>query len=358
MAGVKFVPSQRTFGCDCPSDGGCTSLNNVDSFGCPLDRCPDFVIKRHDTRPVFKVNINDCDGPLDLTGLVLEVNMWAIAKLKTDITTTDTYFRLSNDIGFNQVMVGDIIIMDRIRLPEHMLVIGFDENNKLIKVQRGYNGTQVANWKKGSFMRIFRVLNSPGETEMIFEDQLQPDGTVLKDQLVESFLIYEWQPEDTCLPGCFWLEFKLMKMKGPSFFLPGGTWDGAKHLVNGMYMTGTIQTDSSVQLFFDPGTNSYLLPESDQWAGAIHLYSDQYYTGSVHNDGSVPLSLTNILPMMALACDTCGISTASIIPSFTDPALTPSNFGCILGDGVEWARRFPDSEGFLIKIACSPTTEF
>ncbi len=129
--------------CETQGSSGC-----VDKFGCPPDMCPDFVIKRHDTKPPFRVSVEDCDGALDLTDdtLVLEINMWARGKLKAAITNTDTFFALADNIGFCQAMVGDIIVMERVRSPEHMLVTGFDENNKLIRVQRGYNGTSAVAW--------------------------------------------------------------------------------------------------------------------------------------------------------------------------------------------------------------------
>jgi hypothetical protein len=51
-------------------------------------------------------------------------------------------------------------------------------------------------------------------------------------------------------------------------------------------------------------------------------------------------------------------SPSCITPSFTSPSLTPTDFGCGLGAGVEWVRRFPvDGEGFLIHITDSPTAE-
>lgn len=124
-------------------------------MGCPPNVCPDFVIRRHDTKPSFKVAVEDCDGPLDLQGLVVEVNMWALAKLKTALAVDDTYFRLADDIGFEQVMMGDIIIMERARNPEYMLVTGFDETNNLIRVERAYHGTTASNWKKGTLMGFF-----------------------------------------------------------------------------------------------------------------------------------------------------------------------------------------------------------
>ena len=58
-------------------------------------------------------------------------------------------------------------------------------------------------------------------------------------------------------------------------------------------------------------------------------------------------------------CKSGIITSTSITPSFTDPDLTPASFGCGLGEGVEWVRRFPVSgEGFLIQIVDSPTMEF
>jgi len=187
------------------------TLTCLDKFGCPNGICPDFEIKRHDTRPPFIITVSDCDGPLDLTDTVVEVSMWAKAKLKRAVSDTDTYFKLSDDIGFEQSLVGDIIVVDRIRLPEQMLVIGHDEVNKYIQVQRGYNGSPVSSYKRNTGLRIFRVLNSVGETNMVMEDIEQVDGTTT-NELTESQLIYYWQPNDTCLPGCYWFEFKLLKM--------------------------------------------------------------------------------------------------------------------------------------------------
>ena len=119
-------------------------------------------------------------------------------------------------------------------------------------------------------------MNAPAETEMIVEDVVQTDGTTLEDQIITSYLVYNWQANDTCLPGCYWLEFKLLKMLSPSEI--------------NMNFVGMLQTE--------------------------------------------------------------------IIPSFTNPSLTPEDFDCTLGEGVEWVRRFPTcEEGFLINIIDSPTSE-
>jgi hypothetical protein len=253
-------------GCS-PQPQGCPGAD-----GCIPGVCPDFTLRRHDTKPDFKVKIDDCDGPLDLTDLILEATMWARGKLKSSMTINDTYFALADGIGFNQIMVGDIIIIDQARLPEKMLVTAFDEANRLIQVERGYHGSLVQSWKRGTSIRIMKFIGSPAKTEMIYQDVLEIDGTTTPNVLTDSFFVYEWGPNDTCLPGCYYLEFKLLKM------LP------------------------SPQLIFQ---------------------------------------------------------SSSIVPSFIDPNLTPSGFGCGLGIGVDWVRRFPlDAEGFYIKIVDSPTSEY
>lgn len=207
----------------------CSNNNCTDKFSCPDGKQADFVIKRHDTKPPFEIIVKDCDGPIDLTDTVLEVSMWFTAKLKKAITSSDAHFALADNKGFEQAIVGDIIVVDRVRAPEQMLITGFDEDNKFIQVQRGYNGTAIGSYKRGQSIRIFRVLNGVGETQMTLQDIPQVDGTTDEDVLTESRLIYEWQAEDTCVPGCFWFEFKLLKMikSSPatmtSLFLTGGS---------------------------------------------------------------------------------------------------------------------------------------
>ena len=204
-------------------------------------------------------------------------------------------------------------------------------------------------------MRIFRVKDAPAEAEMIFEDVENPDGTKEEDVLTASYLVYEWEPEDTCLPGCYWMEFKVLKMKDVVYFLPGGNWVGEIHQdSNQCFFTGSSSSDGSVKLSYDQVEDVYRLP-STVWTGPTHVMSDgNVMTGTVHNDGSVTLNQTGV-PQDG-SYDDSGLVTAmnvplsNIIPSFTDPSLTPYYFGCILGEGVEWVRRFPVcGEGFLIK---------
>jgi len=177
--------------------------------------CPDFVIKRHDTKPDFKVSISDCDGPLDFLGenYILESNMWTKGKLRRALTETEDYFQLADNVGFNQIMINDIIMVEQTRLPEYMLVVGFDEKNHFIKVQRGYHGSLATSYKKGQPFRIFRFLNNSCTIQTILDDFEKEDSTVLEDQLVDTLFVQEWEKEHTCLPGCYWLEFKLLKMQ-------------------------------------------------------------------------------------------------------------------------------------------------
>lgn len=313
---------------------GCQQSHCVDKFGCG-SRCPDFIIRQHDTRPEFRVRVEDCEGPMDIRGLVIEANMWALAKLRTSISATDDYFCLADDIGFEQIMINDVIVMDRVRLPEYMLVTGFDEDDRLVRVQRGYKGTTPGKWKKGSKMRIFRVLNSQAETEIVYEDIREVDGTMRKDTITSSYLVYKWQPEDTCLPGCFWFEFKLLKMIDLVLYLPGGHWIGPVYRHDdGYYYTGTTKTESSVQLSYDSVNDRYLLP-TGQWTGPYHIFSANYYTGIEHNDGSVYLD-RNDRPFDAdNAQQPVGISQSSyVVPSRVDDQpppqgrpLYPSPFG-------------------------------
>jgi hypothetical protein len=297
--------------------GPCSNQNKCpDKFGCPPNVCPDFTIRRHDTKPPLKVAVNDCDGPMDLTGLVLEVSMWAKAKIKKNLCEEDTYFALADGIGFEQIMIGDVILVDRVRMPERMLVVGFDEGDGLVLVQRGYQGTTPGFHKRGTPVRIFRVMNAPAQTEMLIEDIEQVDGTVKKDQITSSYLVYEWKAGDTCLPGCYWLEFKLLKMIDPSEAV------ATSSITSAAALDGT--TLNSADVITVDATPS--------------LMSFQ--------------PLPSVAPFESISC----VPPSAI--SFTDISLTPASFGCDPGSGVEWVRRFPvEGEGFLVKIIDSPTAE-
>lgn len=362
--------------------GGCGAKSCPDEYGCPPDRCPDFIIRRYDTKPPFKVRLEDCDGPLDIAGLVVEVNMWASAKLKKTIAEDCEILEFADNIGFNQVMVGDIIVVDRPRSPEYMLVVAFDECNNLIRVSRGYRNTTAYKWKKGTAIRIFRVMNSPAQTEIVYDDVETPDGTITEDVVTDAFVVYEWSSEDVCMPGCYWLEFKLLKMKAISLYLPGGHWTGPVHEYESSYYTGTIHTNGSVLLSYDSVDGLYLIG-SDLWSSEVHTDEGVYYTGSEHTDGSVSLDHSDMpsesdTPISSVTSNegtlytppsqvatsfstsvvSCVDVASTCAVSFSNPNLSSRDYGCFLPENIEWVRRFPTQGlGFLVKIENTLTSE-
>lgn len=188
--------------------------------GCSNSNCesaPDFCIKRWDTRPSFRVSVEDCDGVVDLTdeNLVLDASMWFKARLKTGITSSSSQILFADNVGFNQVSVGDIILTDRARNPEKMLVSSIDEESGTISVQRGYGATAPDKWAKGTTLRIFKFTDQPAEIESVFEQKEGLDGVVV-EELSDTFMVFNWDSGHTSMPGCYWLEFKLTMMDGAS----------------------------------------------------------------------------------------------------------------------------------------------
>jgi hypothetical protein len=191
------------------------NYNKNNEYGCDgtPNLCPDFTIKRHDTRPVFKVDITDCDEPVDLTGLVIEASMWLNTKLKTNIDTSITAIQFADNIGFEQINENTIIQIGDNRKFERMLVDYIDEDTKTVHVFRGQLDTNSYSFTKGSKVKLLRFLNAPAQAELEYQDIENLDGTVSKNTLVRSTLIYEWQPDDTCFWGKYFLEFKIMEVQ-------------------------------------------------------------------------------------------------------------------------------------------------
>lgn len=188
------------------SAAGCSN-----SGSCPAP--PDFCIKRHDTRPAFSVAMSDCDGPVDLTeeGMVLEASMWFDAKLKSSITGSSDEIRFADDVGFDSVMEGDVIVTSRSRSPERMLVTSIDESARTMQVTRGHAGTTAQSWDKGTGLRVFRFVDQPAGIESVIDNVESVDGTS-SEQLTDTLLTFNWTGEHTSMPGCYWFEFKILKM--------------------------------------------------------------------------------------------------------------------------------------------------
>lgn len=370
---------------------------------CP-DHCPDFVIGRYSNHPPFKVSVSDCDGPFDLKDLVLEASMWANGRLKKTICPIDTYFSLADNIGYEQMMVGDIIQMDRPRLPEKMLVIGFDEERSLVEVQRGYQGTTAQTWKRGAKLRIMKFIGASAQTEMIYQDVIQVDGNKKREH-TESFLVYNWNPNDTCLAGCYYLEFKLIKMVDiPEHhhhhhhhhkrFIPEGVGQPIPYNAYGPVPGGTVYgpygpyqlegQDNDIGTYGIHGTDNppvAPLPHHKTRDERVleeeykridkhpnpHTYDNNEYK-DLGNSANTPLYPEPLDPKAVHAnkqfddpegtqflLDNHWQHPSNCVPSFTPSTLTPESYGCGLGDGVQWLRKFPvEGSGFYILISESP----
>ena len=194
---------------------GCSSSTNCkdSTTGCPDGISPDFCIKRNDTTPPFKINLEDCDGVVDLTGnYALQVNVWVSAKLKKSINNSETIISFADNIGFEQIKQNDILVMSRARNPEKMLITGFNETDKTVTVTRAHDGSTAQSWSKGSSLRVFRLVDGDADIESVFEDVQKEDGSIEENQLSATFLTFNWTQNSTSLPGCYWLEFKLKEL--------------------------------------------------------------------------------------------------------------------------------------------------
>ena len=189
---------------------GCGSApSDCNSGDCP--GVPDLCIKRHDTRPSFKISISDCDGVVDLSdeNLALEASMWFKAKLKPALDASDTEIQFADNVGFDQVMVGDVIVTGKSRSPEKMLVSSVDESSKSVTVTRGHEDTMPQSWPRGNVLNIFRFVDQSANIESYYEDVTGVDGTAT-NELTDTMLVYNWQTPQTSMPGCYWIEFKLI----------------------------------------------------------------------------------------------------------------------------------------------------
>lgn len=189
------------------------TCDNKQYSTCPEGISPILCLKRHDTRPSLKVSIEDCEGGLDLSDgdFALHVNMWFNTKLKHDIDDNQLEISFADNIGFYQVAENDLILIDHPRTPEYLLVKGFNETEKTIQVERSQNETFSGSWKKGSFLKVFRVFKEDAEVEQVYEDIIKEDGSN-NNELTDTIFVFNWTVNSTMLPGCFWIEYALSKV--------------------------------------------------------------------------------------------------------------------------------------------------
>ena len=174
---------------------------------------PIYVVKQHSNYPPFKVDVTDCNQePYDVKDLVVEAAMWTNAKLKTALTASDIYIKFADNIGYDSVGPNSILHVSNGRDFERMTIVGFDDVNKAIQVNRGACDTVARPWTKGTPIKILRFFNSPASSELVYYDRENIDGTKTKNVLQRSTLIYDWKPEDVCFVGKYYFEFKVLKM--------------------------------------------------------------------------------------------------------------------------------------------------
>lgn len=185
------------------------------SGDCPSP--PDICLKRHDTNPPFRVSMSGCDGPVDLTDgdYVIEASMWFDAKLKASVESSTASIAFADGVGFDSVAVGDVVVTSKSRNPEKMLVTGVDESARTVQVSRGHAGTAAQGWDKGTPLKVFRFADQPANAESVMDTIEEMDGSS-SEVLSDTVLSYVWAPGQTSMPGCYWLEFKILKMADES----------------------------------------------------------------------------------------------------------------------------------------------
>lgn len=208
---------------------------------CPVP--PDFCIKRNDTRPSFRVAMSDCEGPVDLTedGIIVEASMWFDSKLKSALTVSSSSLKFADDIGFESVKVGDVIVTSRIRSPEKMRVTAIDESTHEIEVSRGYESTTPEAWGKGTSLKVFRFRDEPAAIESVIDTVESVDGSS-SEELSDTLLVFEWTSDKTSMPGCYWFEFKIMKLMPGS---GGPEWVKRTPLSPEGYMINIVDSPTS-----------------------------------------------------------------------------------------------------------------
>jgi len=170
----------------------------------------DFIIKRNSTQPSLRLKVYDCDwSPIDLSKFEITASMWANAKLKKDINDSDFEILLANNVGLSAVVPGDVILLKN--TGTHELVQVASIVNNAVMVTRGYFETTSTSWKKGTSIKIIKIMNSGATYDLVKEDVMKLDGTKELNVLVESYLVYNWFVDDTRVPGEYYLEFKVIE---------------------------------------------------------------------------------------------------------------------------------------------------
>jgi hypothetical protein len=359
-------------------------------YGQPVN-CPQFTIKQHDTRPSFKVEVTDCNAPIDLANLVIEASMWSNAKLKCNLTPDTTVIQFADNVGFQQLNYDTIIQVGDGRLFERMLIDQINDVESTITVFRGQMGTIAVPWKRGTQVKILRFLNNPAVGELVYGNIDQPDGTIINDALVASLLIYDWKPADTCMAGLYFLEFKIMKMTDvpmpcsgyietvmappagninlpplngmPTFMPPAG---GAALPWTSGNAGQALDYSINVPFVIPQVSCNNCITEEEYIKQTVHVrdeFVDNLPNPAEPINAAPQMSMTGsdnyVVPYAPVAAVTAsGCCGGGCWPPPWTPPVSHINYHCGMGQNVEWVRRFPTNQpGFLIEIFPSPTAE-
>jgi hypothetical protein len=373
-----------TSNCDCP-DSGCSPCTNIAG-------CVTFNIKQGDNKPDFKVQIEDCNGnPVDLENQIIEASMWFNSRLLKTITAQQNYIQLADLVGFQQLLVGNIIQIGTGRNFERVTVTGFDEVRRFVYVDRGTNGTAASAQLKGAALRCFKFLNSPAFGEMVFSDTLnsnsEPGMTAydLKTNqnipstsglistsgpyLAASYLVYEWQVADTCLAGCFYFEFKILDPVTVPTTTPPPDFGAGFYCINDRVTSGYI-------CMYCPGVD-YIIQNNWTYvkgpaASCEDLNYCRQYPSPLTSGLDWTLEARDLPPFVEysqmaydpvdpLAYSYSGSSFLSIAPENIVADSVPSVVvaeQCNLPYGIKSMRKYPlQGPGFVIQIWSSNTGE-
>ena len=132
----------------------------------------DFIIKRNSTQPSLRLKVYDCDwSPIDLSKYEITASMWANAKLKKDISDSDFEILLADNVGLSAVIPGDVILLKNSAAHELVQVSSIVNNS--IMITRGYFETTPSSWKKGTSIKIIKIMNSSATYDLVREDVLK-----------------------------------------------------------------------------------------------------------------------------------------------------------------------------------------
>jgi hypothetical protein len=78
-------------------------------------------------------------------------------------------------------------------------------------VTRGLGGALPQPWDKGASVKVFRFQDEPASVESVIETVESIDGSS-SEELSDTLLVFNWTADKTDMPGCYWFEFKVLKL--------------------------------------------------------------------------------------------------------------------------------------------------